>query len=329
MMASYIMTDIQVVGAGANFDVQPAAGFEWEVLEIGSSVWVGVGPNGVPQVNVGIFDGVTGPAWVLRSVDTRGWNRVQRLHVNNANYIRLNNPGGAGANISFVAKVARAFGTAASNVITDVQAIASLANMDMQPAAGFEWLITDVGSNQWIGAAPAGLPDVTVQIFDGVLAGAAVCRGADVRGWDKNMDLKLNNGNYLRLTNSNAALAAIGVSGIVARAFGTGATVVMSDVQAIGAGLNWDVQPAAGAEWLVTEIGASVWVGVSPAALPALTVSLFDGVNASIILRSTDWKGWIDDMEIYIDNTNYLRINDAGGAGLNACISAALTRQFS
>lgn len=327
-MATRIMSDIQVIAGAGNFDAQPAAGFEWEIKHIGSSTWVGVGPNAVPQVNVGIFDGVIGPSWILQAAATRGWNRVQKLHVNNANYIRLNNPGGAGANVSFVAKVTRAFGTAASNVITDVQTVASLATVNFQPAAGFEWLITDVGSSLWIGAGAAALPDVTVEIFDGALA-AIVCRGADVRGWDKNLDLKLNNGNYLRLTNTNAAQAVLSVSGIVARAFGTAATVVMSDVQAIGAGLNWDIQPAAGAEWLISEIGASVWVGVSPAALPALTVSLFDGVNASILIQSTDWKGWIDDMQIYIDNTNYLRITDAGGAGLNACVSAALTRQFS
>jgi len=326
-MASYIMTDVQLVGAGANLDALPAAGFEWEVLEVGSSVWVGVAPNAVPQVNVGIFNGLIGPAWILQAVNTRGWNRVQRLHVNVTNYLRLNNPGGAGANVSFVAKVARAFGAAASNVITQLATVAAGANWDLIPVAGIEWLITDVGSSLWIGAAPAGLPDVTVQIFDATLA-ATVCRGADVRGWDKNMHLLFNTANYLRLTNTNAAQAVLGISGVVARAFGAGATVVETDVQAIGAGANVDVRPAAGEEWCVYEIGASVWLGVSPAALPALTVQIFDATLASTILTSTDWKGWLNDMQIYIDNTNYLRFTDTGGGG-NFCISAALTRQYS
>lgn len=326
-MATNIMSDIQVVGAAGNYDIQPPAGSEWEVLEIGSSVWVGVAPAAVPQVNVGVFNGVIGPAWILRSTDTRGWNRVQHLHVNNTNYIRLNNPGGAGANISFSAKVTRSFGSAASNVNTQLNTVAAAGNWDIQPAAGFEYHILDVGSSLWIGAAPAGLPDVSVQIFDGANA-AIVCRGADARGWDKNLDLYLNNANYLRLTNTNVAQAIIGVIGKIARAFGSGATVVRTDVAAIGAGANWDIQPALGEEWLITEIGASTWVGVSPAALPQITVSMFDGVNASVLLQSTDNKGWLDKMEIYIDNTNYLRITDASGAGLNACISAYLTRQY-
>lgn len=326
-MASYIMTDIQVIAAGANFDVQPAAGFEWELMEVGSSVWVGVPPNAVPQVQVGIFNGVIGPAWVLRSTDTRGWNRIQKLHLSNANYVRLNNPGGAGANVSFVAKVARAFGTGAVMTRTQLATVAAAANFDIQPAAGFEYHIEDAGSSLWIGAAPNGLPDMTLSIFDGVTA-AMLMRGADVRGWNKNLDLLINNANYLRLTNTNAAQAVLGVSGKVARMFGTAASVVITDVQAIGAGANWDVQPPAGQEWRISDLGCSRFLGVSPAALPELTVSLFDGVNASILLQSTDSKGWLDDLEIFIDNNNYLRINDVSGVGCNAAIVGALTRQF-
>lgn len=326
-MASYIMTDIQVVGAGANFDIQPGAGFEWEVMEIGSSAWVGVAPAAVPNVNVGIFNGVIGPAWMLQAADTRGWNKTQEWQVNNANYIRLNNAAGAQANISFVAKVGRAFGNGATYTRTQLATVAAAANMDVQPAVGFEYNIKDVGSSLWVGGAPNNLPDVTVSIFDGVTA-AILYRGADARGWNKNIDILINRANYLRLTNTNAAQAILGICGQVAREFGTAASVVITDVQAIGAGLNWDVQPAAGQEWKITEIGCSRFLGVSPAAVPELTVSLFDGTNASILLQSTDDKGWLDGMEIYIDNTNYLRINDVSGVGCNAAIVGALTRQF-
>lgn len=326
-MATRIVTDIQVVGAGANFDIQPGAGFEWEVLEVGSSAWVGVPPNAVPQVNVGIFNGVIGPAWLLQAADTRGWRKTQHWQVNNVNYIRLNNPGGAGANISFVAKVGRAFGVAASYTRTQLLTVATGINWDIQPAAGFEYLINDVGSSLWIGGAPNNLPDVSVSIFDATNA-AIMLRGADARGWDKNLNIYINNTNYLRLTNTNAAQAILAIVGQVAREFGTAASVVITDVQAIGAGLNWDAQPPAGREWKITEIGCSRWLGVSPAALPELTVSLFDGTNASILLQSTDSKGWLDDMEIYTDTTNYLRINDVSGVGCNACISGVLTRQF-
>lgn len=326
-MASYIMTDIQVVASGANYDIQPGAGYEWEVLEVGSSAWVGVAPNGIPDVNVGIFDGAIGPAWLLQGADIRGWRKTHKWQINNTNYIRLNNTNVAQANISFVAKVARAFGTAASYTRTQLLTVAAGINWDIQPAVGFEYLVQDIGSSLWIGGAPNNLPDVSVSIFDGAIE-AIMLRGADARGWDKNLNIYINNTNYLRLNNTNGAQAILAMVGQVAREFGTAASVVITDVQAIGAGLNWDVQPPAGQEWKITEIGGSRWLGVSPDAVPELTVSLFDGVNASVLLQSTDSKGWLDDMEIYIDNANYLRINDVSGVGCNACISGCLTRQF-
>ena len=326
-MADQIMTDIQVVGAGANYDIQPAAGFEWEVLAIGSSVWVGVATAAVPQVNVGIFNGAIGPAWVLQSTDVRGWYRRLELLVNNTNYIRLNNPGGGGANISFTAKIARSYGSGVSRVVTQLAAVGAAANWDIQPAAGFEYLIKDIGASLWIGGAPAALPDVTVSIFDGAI-GADVLQGANIRGWNKNLKLYLNNGNYLRLNNTNAAQNILAVVGEVARMYGAGAIVVMTDVQTLGAGANWDVRPPAGQEWVIYDIGAGTWVGVAGVALPDLTVSLFDGVNASILMQSTDVKGWNEDMEVLIDNTDYLRINDNSGAGQNVGISAVLARQF-
>lgn len=328
-MPSNIMTDIQVVGAAGNYDIQPGVGQEFDVFDIGSSVWVGVPPNAVPEVNVGIYDGTLGPAWILRSVDVRGWDRKQKLHLSRTNYIRLNNPGAAGANISFVAQLMRSFGASPTSVvITDLFTVAAAGTQDIQPAVGYEYVITDIGSSMWIGAAPNGLPDVTVSIWDGTI-GADVLRGAEARGWCKNLEIHLNNTNYLRVTNTNAAQAIIAVVGRIGRYFGAGASVVMTDVQTVGAAGNMDIQPAAGAEYRVTEIAASLWVGVSPAGLPNVTVSIYDGTNASTLLQSTDVKGWLDDMEIFIDNTNYLRITDASGLGQNIGISAVLTRQFS
>ena len=326
-MASNIMTNIQNVAGGANLDIQPAAGFEWEVLAIGSSVWVGLAPNATPDVDVGIFNGLIGPAWLLQSGDVRGWGKTNHWHVNNAIYLRLNNAGVGAANISFTAKVARAFGTAATMTRTQLATVLTTANLDIQPAAGFEYLITDVGSSLWIGGAPNNLPDVTVSIWDAANA-AIIMRGADARGWNKKLNILINNANYLRLTNTNAATAVIGVTGVVARAFGNNASVVITDVQAIGAGLNWDVRPPAGQEWLITELGCSRFLGVSPAAVPELTVSVWDGAIGSILLQSTDTKGWNDEMEIYIDNGDYLRINDVSGVGCNACIVGSLARQF-
>jgi len=328
-MADYIMTDIQVIGAGGDFDVRPAVGEEWEVTYIGSDAWVGVPPASVPDVNAGIFDGTLGPAWVLATLAVRGWNRRQKLFLNRTDYLRLNNPGGAGANVSFSAKVVRAFGVAASFVVTDLDQLAAAATWEVQPPVGYEYHITDVGSSQWIGAGAAALPDLQVSLYDGTLE-AIIMNGADTRGWDKNLDIYINNTDYFRLTNTNVAQADVCIVGKIARFFGTGASVVRSEIQTIAAGgaIVWDIQPPAGEEWRVTEIAADTWVGVNPAGLPLLTVSMFDGANLSDLLISTDSKGWLGDIDILIDNQNYLRIIDPTSAGLVAGISAVLTRQY-
>ena len=327
-MSTRVMTDIQTIAAAGNYDVRPPVGSEWEVFQFGASVWVGVPPNSVPAINVGVYDGTLGPAWVLRSVDVRGWNVNHRLFINRTDYLRINNPGGAGVDASFVAKVVRQFGTAASFVITNMSQVAAAGTWDLIPPAGYEYVIYNVGSSMWIGAAPNGLPDVTVSLNDGTLT-ADFMRGAEARGWNKNMEIHINTANYLTLTNTNAAQADLAIVGIVSRYFGAGAGVVISDVQTIAAGANWDVRPPAGQEWRITEIGASIWLGVSPAGIPQLTVSIYDGTLTSNILISTDNKGWMHEMEIYADNTNYIRLNDVGGAGINAAISGALTRQYS
>jgi hypothetical protein len=319
---------VAVVAALGNLDLQPAAGFDYEVRDVGSSAFVGVPPNAVPEVNVGIFNGVIGPSFVLQSTDIRGWNREQSLHLNNGNYLRLTNPNaGLARNISYAAQVARAYGNGVSRAVTTLQTVAAGANWDIIPTAGEEWLVKDVGASVWVGGAPANLPDCTVSLFDGANA-AAFMMGANARGWGKPLDLHIDATNYLRLTNTNAAPNVLSVSGVVSRARGTAATAVRSDVQAIAAGANWDVQPAAGEEWLITDFGSGTWVGVAPAALPQITVSLFDGVNASIVLISTDVKGWLDPIAIQIDNTTYLRINDASGAGQNICFSGVLVRTY-
>lgn len=324
------MTDVRAILTGANEDFQPAAGVEWEIQAIGCSVWVGAPPNAVPQLNVGIFDGALGPSWLMRSVDLRGWSRDLKLAINNDYYLRVQNPGGATVNASISGVQMRAFAPGASILVTEIQTVLAAASYDFQPPVGEEQLVYDVGSSMWIGAAPNGLPDVTVSITDGTLF-AAVLTGANARGWNKTLALYLNRTNYLRVTNTNAGPADIAIVGIVARRFGTAASLVQTDVQAIGAGANLDLQPAASDEYMVTDFGAGVpgtWVGIAPAAYPNITVDIYDGTLASRVLDPANDRGWSVPMRLFIDNSNYLRINDAGGAGQSIAISAVQTREF-
>jgi len=324
-MPTMTRSDVQLVGAGGNLDVLPGVGFDYEITEIGSSVWVGVPPNSVPQVDVGLFDGVIGPAFFLQSTDVRGWNRRQGFNINSLNYLRLTNPAGAGANVSYTGRVIRAYGAGATAVISDLQTIGIGGNMDIIPPAGSEYKITDIGASIWIGGAPANLPDCTVSIFDGVNA-ANFMMGANVRGWDKPLELYYNTANYIRITNTNAAINVLAISGVITRLFGAAPTMVRSDVQVVPVAGVVDFIPPLGEEWRVTDIASDTWVGVAPAALPNVAVSIFDGAIGSNVLIATDTKGWLTPLEILIDNTHYLRITAA--VGVLVGISAVVSRTY-
>jgi len=327
-MPTSIMTFVALVGAGGNLDVRPAAGIDWEVTEIGSSIWVGVAPNGHPRVNCGIWDGVNGPAWVLQSTDIRGWQRRQQLFISRTNYLRLNNPGLGGENVSYSAKVTRIFGVATDPVITDVQTIGIAGNMDIIPPAGFELEITDIGASLWIGGAPAGLPEVNVSLFDGIITGQFML-GSDTAGWNKKLSLYIDDQNYLRVTNANlAALNAIAIVGTIARIRGAAATAVMSDIRAIGAGATITIRPILGEEWMVTAIGANAWAGAPPASFPNIRVDITDGAIFSTVARSVDAHNWMNELELLIDNTNYLAITDLTAVGCNVVFSAYKTRIY-
>jgi len=320
------MTDVQAVGAGLTVSIQPPVNQSWRVTLIGSDQWVGVAPNAVPDVTAAIFDG-TLAANVLRSTDTRGWYRRQNLHIDNTNYLRLTNDNVAGANLSWSAELTQYYGTGTSVVKSDVQTVGAAATVDIQPPTTEDWLVTDVGSSTWVGAAPAGVPNMEVDLFDGTNA-ARILSSVNTRQWEAALKLYISNADYLRLTNSAGAPAQLGWSAELLKYAGAGNSNVRSDVQVAGAGATVDFQPPNGEEWEISMIGASVWAGIAPNQFPNITASIFDGTNASTIQTAGNWMLNGHDLVIHVSNTNYLRVLDAGGAGGNIGISAHLTQRY-
>lgn len=319
------MTDVQVIGAGAFLDIQPPVTQDWEVTQIGSDQWVGVPPFARADVLVSYFDGVN-QASMLRDTDDRGWYRVQKFIVSNANYIRLTNQNAAQANLSFSAHLRFYIGTGASINRSDVQQVGIGAAVSIQPPVTEDWVIWDIGSDQWVGAGKAAVPNIQVELDDGVNQ-AMIMSPVNRRQWDPQLNLVVNNGDYVTITNTSGVLADVAWS---AELLGParGVSVVRSDVQVVGAGANIDFQPAAGEEWVVRMIGASVWVGIPPNAMPDVLASIFDGVNASTIQNNANWQQNSHRFDIHISNTNYLRVNDSGGAGGNIGISAELLQRY-
>jgi hypothetical protein len=321
-----VMTDVRTVGAGATTDIQPPVTQDWEVTQIGSDQWVGVPPNARPDVLVSYFDGVR-QASMLRDTDERGWYRVQKFIVSNANYIRVTNQNAAQAQISFSAHLRLYTGAGASINRSDVQNVGAGAQVSIQPGVTEDWVIWDIGSDQWVGAGSAGLPNLTVELDDGVNQ-AQIMSPVNIRMWEPQLRLVVDNGDYVTITNNAGVAADIAWSAELLLYTGTGASINRSDVQVAGAGANVDFQPPAGQEWVVRMIGASVWVGIAPNAYPDVTVSIFDGVNASTIQNNANRQQNTHRFDIHISNTNYLRVNDSGGAGGNIGISAELLQMY-
>ncbi len=321
-----VMSDVQLVGAGANYDLQPPLNQDWRLIHVGSDIRVGVAPNTIPDVDVSLFDGVNQGNF-LTGANTRGWYRRQNICISNANYVRaLNN--GAQANVSFSCELIQYFGTGLSVVMSDVQNVGAAAVLDVQPPINQDWYVYDFGSDQWLGAAPNAVPEMEVEIFDGVNV-ARFLDSTEIRQWNSEMKLPINNANYLRLTNADGVNAAdLCWSAELARISGTGMTIVRTDVLVAGAGANVDFQPPAGEEWAIRMIGASVWAGISPNQYPDITASFWDGVNASTLEIATDLAFQQHSMDIRVDNVNYLRCLDTGGAGLNVGIAAELTQMY-
>lgn len=327
-MAVAVVTDVQIVLAGANWDLQPPIGEDYKITAMGSSVWVGVPPNQVPELDIGLFDGALGPSHILRSTDIRGWFRRQNIVISNANYLRINNPGAGNANVSMSVERLREFGPGGADIVrSDIQQLAGAATWSAQPPVGENWAFYDFGSTAWVGAAPAGLPNLQVDLTDGVDL-CTLLQGTERRLWDAELTLYANNANYLDITNSAGVQADICFIAELIRDFGAGPGIVTSDVQQCVGAASVDFQPPAGHEWLVTAFGAATWIGVSPNMYPDCTVHIFDGVNASMIASQTNALLQTHDVRIAITNGNYLRMTDTSGVAQDLGISAKVTQEY-
>ncbi len=96
---------------------------------------------------------------------------------------------------------------------------------------------------------------------------------------------------------------------------------VKSDIQSKTTGAILTFQPAAGEEFLITEIGSDKFLGADPNRVPDVIVRLTNGTIVSIIRTPTGSAEWRKPLKILINNAIYLELvnNDAGTAILSFC----------
>lgn len=81
------------IGAGNNFNYQPASGVEILLQRVGMSPHQGSAPNAIPDVEITIYDGTNDASWITSSPenDAALVRAPLTLHLTNTIYVRLNN----------------------------------------------------------------------------------------------------------------------------------------------------------------------------------------------------------------------------------------------
>jgi type IV secretory pathway TrbD component len=321
---------IQIVPTGTIVSIIPV-GEERVYERFGSNTWDAAGvPDQVPRMNVGIWDGdpLKAPSWVKTTGNLRGWNHTGKLYVSPTNFLVMGNPAaGANQNLSAIGNISRQFGTGPLEVISDTVDIIAGGTTLIRPPVGEEWIITDIGAELWVGAPPAAVPEVMVDLTDGV-SFARMLRSTDARGWYNAIALYLTHDVYLRVTNANGGAAnTVCWSGTRLQTYASNQPNVMSAVATVLANGTLDAQPTnVDEEWLITGFGSSTWIGVAPAGLPDMSVNLVNATPlTSLIARNVDFAHQLSPPDLAISRANFLRFTETSVAGCDLGFSAIRT----
>jgi len=214
-----VITDIvnlAVTGAPGDFvDVRPPVGEEWVITDIGAELWTApVAPNTVPEVNVDLTDGVSF-ARLLTSTDVRGWLHAMALYLTNDVWIRITNPNIATNCVCWSGTKLQTYASGQPNVMSAVGTVGAGGNIEARPLSNDEeWLITAFGAATWIGAPPASLPDMNVELVNATPLTSLLAENADFAHQLSPLELAISRANFARFTETNGGGDDIGFSAI-------------------------------------------------------------------------------------------------------------------
>ena len=105
---------------------------------------------------------------------------------------------------------------AKGDVVANKASIAAGAELDYQPAAGVEALITAIGSGAFAGSTPNKMPDVQVDLYNGSLVSTIYTSGSGGQSAVIFMrrPIAITNSVYLRITNMDGSTAFLSYTGI-------------------------------------------------------------------------------------------------------------------
>lgn len=200
---------------------------------------------------------------------------------------------------------------------TDVVSVPQSSATNAQPAAGEEWLITQIGGTVVTDASPR------VSLYDGTAISAIIRGGVSyASAATGRVGIVITNSDYLRFTDVMSSGAQIcSYQGVLLPA----AIEAVTDIISVPQSSSTNAQPAAGEAWSVTQLSGHAG-GLQTDGSPR--VSLYDGTNASMILiGQTEFAtGVIGAVKCVITQNDYLRWTDviAGGARLSGYMGVKL-----
>ncbi len=208
-----VVGEVLTLGAGATVSIIPPVGQTWKITDYGCDVWT-AGPADInPDVSIQITDGALILSNLIDPTMARGQDKQRNWYIDAANYLNVLDTGGGGSHFAYC-------GTRIAEIcIGAIQDIIGSATYDIRPPAGEEWLISEFSAETWVGAAPAGYPDITVSLMvaadlSDLLTGA----GANLR-WDEKLELNIDHDHWIRITETSAANNETGFLGIVKRQY--------------------------------------------------------------------------------------------------------------
>ena len=101
---------------------------------------------------------------------------------------------------------------ARGDVVNQLASVANAAYLVVQPALGEEYLITEVGSDSWVGTTPDKTPNVSAKLYNGTNY-SSICLQGEVNLW-KPLKIFINNSVYLSIRNQAAAAQHLSYCGI-------------------------------------------------------------------------------------------------------------------
>ena len=207
-----IMTDIYTAPNGAFVDIRPPAGEVWMVTEIGCEV---MNAADHPDLSLFITDGVLVASLMCNGTRNLVWEKAWNLYLTNDLWLRAEPIAGADRDvgISAIRVAVEPFGA--------IEDLGAGANLDIQPVAGRECVITQITAETWAGAAPAGSPDNFVALYNGVVLSDIYEDGtvADSIIQNRQHEILINNDVYIRITEGSAGNNEVSYSGFTRRYF--------------------------------------------------------------------------------------------------------------